>query len=177
MKTWFDNVGQWFKTLGDNIKGFFDNLWDNISNNIKAIENSVKTWWQGVVDWFDNLFKVDDGYFTDYLNKWDMWLSEHFGLLYEVISLPITIVNALVSAFDSGSYDSLVHIPQIKLPWGNHVLIESYDFDLESFYNSNDIVASVFLLLKTFINALLIAAFINSMVRVMHKQILKDEEE
>ena len=111
------------------------------------------------------------------MNKWDEWLSEHFGLLYEIIRFPIIIVQAIVDAFNSSSYDSLIHIPQIKLPWGNYVLIDGYDFDLESFYNSNDMVASVFILLKTFINAIITVLFISSMSKFMHKNILKDEEE
>lgn len=115
--TWFNNLSNWLTTvkeaivnkvhqisdwlssLGDRIGNFFINIWNNFTN-----------WWSG-------LWTVDDNFSSEYRNRWDNWLSNHFGALYEstqIISDVFVEVSDIISSDDIPSAQLV--IPDIKLP-------------------------------------------------------------
>lgn len=94
---WFASVGQWFK-----------DLWTNISNKFVEIKTDIK-------DWFESLFVVGENFWAEYRDNFNVFMSEHFGFLYQTMDIFSTILTRfkeLLIGDGSGS----VRIPKIAIP-------------------------------------------------------------
>lgn len=178
LKTWFESVGNWFTELGNNIKQWFTNLtnnlkqwfdnigkwfsdlWQNISDLFNNVIESVNNWWDSVVEWFHNLFIVPDGYMQEYLEKMQNWFAEHFGFLYQSITIFDTIINSFVIVFN-GEGSGVINIPEIRLPFGNYVILHSTTFSFDEMINSHSQLKWVFNMIRTMSSAILLITFLN----------------
>lgn len=136
LSAFFTDVGNWFSGLGDRISGFFSNLWDNITAKIDSINTKVNDWWSGVVNWFHSLFTPEDGYFDSYKAKWQKFVEQHFGFIYQSMVMVDDTITRLKDGFiNTSAYQLIVIIPEIKLPnvkvgGKNAVLLSRTVFDL-----------------------------------------------
>lgn len=158
IKSWFkelsDNIKQWFQNLVDNLSQWFENvgqwfrdLWNNITVTIDNITDSIRNWWQSVVDWFHSLFVPEEGYMEQYKQNWQNWLEEHLGFLYESFVLLDDLISIFIEDMErTGNF--VIHIPELKLPWNNYVILEAREFDYAALINSNDILQSVFTMFR-----------------------------
>ncbi len=158
IKTWFSNLSNklkdWFSSLGDRISSFFTNLWDNISSNITNIKLSIQEWWQSVKDFFHSLFVPEDGYFDEYKNKFDLFLKDHFGLLYETTDFISEFMDYL-SYIDEELADPNVTIPKISFSVQGHdfTVIPSTVWNLNNYIINNSILYKLFTMLQVLISA------------------------
>lgn len=160
-----DSIGEWFKQLGNDIKQWFQNLvdnlsqwfenvgqwfrdlWNNITVTIDNITDSIRNWWQSVVDWFHSLFVPEEGYMEQYKQNWQNWLEEHLGFLYESFVLLDDLISIFLEDMErTGNF--VIHIPELKLPWNNYVILEAKEFDYTALINSNDILQSIFTMFR-----------------------------
>lgn len=193
LRGWFENIGKWFTDLGNNIKLWFTNLtnnlktwfdnvgkwfsdlWKNFSDMFNNIIDDVNNWWDGVVEWFQNLFIVPDGYMDEYLAKIQRWFEEHFGFLYQSITIIGTIINSFVIIF-SGDGSGVISVPEIRLPWGNHIILHSTIFSFDDVINSNSQLKWVFGMIRTMSSAILLVTFFN-FAKNKWNEILKDRSD
>ena len=175
LKTWFDSVGAWFKDIGDRISGFFTNLWNNISDSISNVTQSVRDWWNGLIEWFKNLWIIPDGYLDEYKERFIKWFSDHFGFLYQSIELSGALVQVLLNVFTK-TPDGTITIPQITLPWGNHVIMQQTSFSFNDMVNSHSQFKWIFGLIRTASSAIVLVTFINYSSNLMN-EFIKDRKE
>lgn len=141
LKTWFENVGAWFSDLAKSIGDYFANIWENITITIDGIQQSIKDWWQSVCDFFRSLFVPEDGFFEQYREDWKKWFKEHFGFIYDIFVLFGTIIDNIISI--KSNKNPVINVPEIVLPFGNYVLLESTSFSM-SVLLKNDVFSLVY---------------------------------
>lgn len=94
---WFASVGQWFK-----------DLWSNISNKFVEIKTDIK-------DWFESLFVVGENFWAEYRDNFNVFMSEHFGFLYQTMDIFSTILTRFKELL-VGNGSGGVHIPKVAIP-------------------------------------------------------------
>ena len=164
LKTWFDNIGKWFSELWDNISSIFNEAIDGISE-----------WWNGLVEWFKNLWVIPDGYMEDYKNKFLKWFEEHFGFLFQSIQLIFQFISLLSDIF-THTPDGTITIPEITLPWGNHVILHQTTFSFDDMINSHSQFKWIFGLIRTVSSAIVIVTFVNYSYNKMNEFIKNRKE-
>ena len=175
LNSWFGKIGDWFTAIGDRISGFFTDFWNKISNKVNGIVNDINLWWDSVVEWFKNLFIVPDGYLDEYIEKMQNWFVEHFGFLYQSVTIITTLIQSFVTVF-SGEGSGVITIPQITLPWGNYVILRSTTFNFDDMINAHSSIKWVFNMIRTMSSAILLITFINYSVNKFN-EVLKNRQE
>lgn len=94
---WFASVGQWFK-----------DLWTNISNKFVEIKTDIK-------DWFESLFVVGENFWAEYRDNFNVFMTEHFGFLYQTMNIFSTILTQFKQLL-VGNGSAAVRIPKIAIP-------------------------------------------------------------
>lgn len=94
---WFASVGQWFK-----------DLWSNIANKFVEIKTDIK-------DWFESLFVVGENFWTDYRDNFNVFMSEHFGFLYQTMDIFSTILTQFKQLL-VGDGSGCVRFPKVAIP-------------------------------------------------------------
>lgn len=136
LKEWFKNVGNWFSELGTNIGNFFTNLWENITGAITERVNAFHEWW-------DSLWSLPDGWSEEYKEKWNTWLSAHFGILVNSVEF-IEYTFSLFTDW-SQSDDLRIIIPKITIPVVDKVLLKRTSFDFNTFFDNEHFVYAFYL--------------------------------
>lgn len=94
---WFASVGQWFK-----------DLWNNIANKFVEIKTNVK-------DWFESLFVVGENFWSEYRDNFNVFMTEHFGFLYQTMDIFSTILTQFKQLL-VGNGSAALRIPKIAIP-------------------------------------------------------------
>lgn len=94
---WFASVGQWFK-----------DLWSNIANKFVEIKTDVK-------DWFESLFVVGENFWSEYRDNFNVFMTEHFGFLYQTMDIFSTILTQFKQLL-VGNGSAALRIPKIAIP-------------------------------------------------------------
>ena len=154
-------IGGFFSALGDRISGFFSNLINSMSNFFSELGNKVvqlgSTIINGIIDGLKSLFIPEDDYFTNWLNNFRTLLNNKLGFLTYPFELFANVINRFLNLNDG---TDLIHIPEIKVPNFDFVIIEEQEFDLKSLYNTGAI-KTIHTIYLYFVDIILIIALVN----------------
>lgn len=145
---WFASVGQWFK-----------DLWTNISNKFVEIKTDIK-------DWFESLFVVGENFWSEYRDNFNVFMSEHFGFLYQTMDIFTTILNRFKELL-VGDGSAAIRIPKIAIPakvlGQEYVILKSRQYIINNTIRDDDTGKLDYILttLRVINSALIIMLLIN----------------
>ncbi len=133
---WFEKILNAIKSIPDNISTFFNNLALKITELGDKIGNFFVELKDGLVDGLKSLFIPEDGYFESFMEKADIWLTEHFGVLYQVTDLFITFINQLINLSPE---TPAITIPAIEFSlFDEHfILVEEIEYTFDWLYENS----------------------------------------
>lgn len=131
LSDWFAGIGEWFGELGSSISGWFTDL-----------IQSFKDWWQGILDWLHDLFTIPDSFGEEYKAKWQGFMSDHFGFLYQSVDM----ITGIFSRISDGLVEKrhTLNFPEIRLPYTDSVLIQEQPFCFEDFVNQYGFAKTIY---------------------------------
>lgn len=149
-------IGSFITSLGDKISGFFTNLtnklkswFDNIGDWFTNLSNNIKQWFENVGNWFTELGNKISGFFT---NLWN-----------NIANKVDSIINSISDWWQGvcDFFESLFVVPEIRLPFGDYVLLKSFEFNMNSIYAKHTAFSWCIKMMRTAADAVLLLSFLN----------------
>lgn len=142
---WFNNLKEWIKAIPDkisemikNMGDWFKSIGDKIVDMVKSVGQFFSDLGQKIVDvfndvkdWFMSLFTIPDGFGEEYKAKWQSFLKEHFGLLYQSVNMVTDTIGRIADGLVEKKH--YITFPQIKLPWIDTPIVQAQPFCFEDF--------------------------------------------
>ncbi len=166
-----ESIVDWLKELRDklvggfediisNVKGFFEEIGNKISELGDKIGQFFIDLKDGIVEGLKSLFIPEDGYFESFMDKADIWLTEHFGVLYQVTDLFITFINQLINL--SPEIPSIT-VPAIEFNLFDErfVLVEETEYTFEWLYQSSHPLHYLYMFYRGFTVVIMFFMFLN----------------
>lgn len=156
-----NSIGGFFTALGDKIGGFFTNLINSMSNFFSDLGNRIGTFFDnlltGILDGLKALFIPSDDYFTNWIDDFTTAFKNKLGFLTYPFDLFADVINRFSNLSDSSG---IIHIPEVKVPNFDFVIIEDQDFSLKDLYDYENIrvIHTIYL---SFIDIMLIISLVN----------------
>ena len=164
-------IGGFFSALGDRISGFFSNLINSMSNFFIELGNKVvqlgSTIINGIIDGLKSLFIPEDDYFTNWLNNFRTLLNNKLGFLTYPFELFANVINRFLNLNDG---TGLIHIPEIKVPNFDFVLIQEQDYNLKQVYE-NGAIKTIHTIYLYFVDIILVISLVNLAIKKFNQTI------
>lgn len=164
-------IGGFFSALGDRISGFFSNLINSMSNFFSELGNKVvqlgSTIINGIIDGLKSLFIPEDDYFTNWLNNFRTLLNNKLGFLTYPFELFANVINRFLNLNDG---TGLIHIPEIKVPNFDFILIQEQDYNLKQVYE-NGAIKTIHTIYLYFVDIILVISLVNLAIKKFNQTI------
>lgn len=82
-----------------------------------------------IVEALKSLFVPDEEFTKSFLNDFDVFLTEHFGLLYQPFDMVIDLLNKFL---EIDLEEPSINVPDIKEPFTGEILLAAFEFKFNS---------------------------------------------
>ena len=115
-----------------------------------------------IVEALKTLFVPDEEFLKGFLNDFDTFLTEHFGLLYQPFEMVIDLLNRFLNI---NLEDPSINIPDIIEPFTGEILIPAFEFKFNTILETEEFnyIYQIYLLA---VDAMLVFVVINQIKRI-----------
>lgn len=168
ISSFFQDLKNGITELGNNIKGFFTDLGDKIGGFFVELKDNL-------IEGLKGLFVPSEGFFEEKKAELELFLEDHFGILWTAPNIMISTIEQLLTI---DIEEPSITMPAIQFTWEDELitLTEPMTVNFNNYIGEGKPLHTFYGFYKTFVTIVLIFLFIQFCLKKYHYIFGKDGE-